>query len=412
MSFNPFNQPTKQVNLMNTKVKSEHFSMPVILSSGQPCILVISSVEPKPTGAGNILLHRHLKQAEGWDVKVVPNPSSNLIKSTLKRLQRTRFHRWANDLEVLLSGRNWENRIKLNQPLETKTIVLTVAHEDGCLAALRFAKKYELPLVTFFNDWWPDFLSVHNPFQQLLNEQFKNLYLESDLAFCASEGMKKNLGSHPNSHVLYGIPANFNENLIPNTPINESESKFRLLYFGNLYEYGEIVASLLKEIKTHTSIQFQVRGANPNWTETFKGEMASSGLWLDFAPREKLDQWLAEADAFLVTMSFDPALQRRMETSFPTKMAEYAQLGKPLVIWGPDYCSAIQWGMNGDRAVCVTDKDPKALVAAVEYLQQSPDLLKYYSQQSKIASQTEFNPVNLQQYFLEAISKLGEFETK
>lgn len=388
------------------KIKSDHLSMPVTVSSEHGCILVISSVEPKPTGAGNVLLHRHLNQAEGWEVKVVPNPSSNLLTTKLKRLQRTRFHRWANDLEILLNGRNWERSIELYQPLGTKTIVLTVAHEDGCLAALRFAKRNGLPLVTFFNDWWPDFPSVHNPLQQLLNQQFKRLYLESDLAFCASEGMKKVLGSHPKSFVLYGIPATLNDKLISDTSIKKLDAKFRLLYFGNLYEYGAIIASLLKEVRTHTSIQVQVRGANPNWSEIFRDEMANSGLWLDFAPREKLNQWLAEADAFLVTMSFDPALRRRMETSFPTKMTEYAQFGKPLVIWGPEYCSAIKWGLDGDRAICVTDENPQVLVAALEKIKDSPEQQEYYAKQAIISAQTEFNPCIIQNQFLESLQSL------
>lgn len=68
--------------------------------------------------------------------------------------------------------------------------------------------------------------------------------------------------------------------------------------------------------------------------------MRDRQLWLDFAPREELNDWLASADVFLVVMSFDPALMRRMETSFPSKLPEYAQFGKPLVIWGPELSGA------------------------------------------------------------------------
>jgi hypothetical protein len=42
-----------------------------------------------------------------------------------------------------------------------------------------------------------------------------------------------------------------------------------------------------------------------------------------------------------------------VETSFPSKLPEYAQFGKPIVIWGPEYCSAIHWGREGDRALCI-----------------------------------------------------------
>jgi hypothetical protein len=42
--------------------------------------------------------------------------------------------------------------------------------------------------------------------------------------------------------------------------------------------------------------------------------MRENGRWLDFAPREEVDAWLASADAFLVPMVFDPAMRRRMDS--------------------------------------------------------------------------------------------------
>lgn len=105
-------------------------------------------------------------------------------------------------------------------------------------------------------------------------------------------------------------------------------------------------------------------------------------------------------------MSFDPAWRRRMETSFPSKLPEYAQFGKPLVIWGPDYCSAIRWGRKGDRALCVTEDNPTALVSALEKIKDSPEIQEYYGQQARIAAQTEFNPNIIQSQFLENIQNL------
>ena len=95
-----------------------------------------------------------------------------------------------------------------------------------------------------------------------------------------------------------------------------------------------------------------------------------------------------------------------METSFPSKLPEYAQFGKPIVIWGPEYCSAIKWGREGDRAVCVSDKNPTALVSALEKLKDSSQHLEYYGQQAKIASQAEFNSSIIQNQFLENINIL------
>jgi glycosyltransferase involved in cell wall biosynthesis len=56
---------------------------------------------------------------------------------------------------------------------------------------------------------------------------------------------------------------------------------------------------------------------------------------------------------------------------FPSKLIEFAQFGKPLVVWGPEYCSAVEWARREDSALCVTNQDPVALVAALNRLTDS-----------------------------------------
>jgi glycosyltransferase involved in cell wall biosynthesis len=90
--------------------------------------------------------------------------------------------------------------------------------------------------------------------------------------------------------------------------------------------------------------------------------MFEKGLWKDFAPRNELDDWLAEADAFLIPMVFEAGMRRRMQTSFPSKLVEFAQFGKPLIIWGPSDCSAVDWAGNSKKALCVTEESPTALL--------------------------------------------------
>ncbi|MBD2280326.1 glycosyltransferase [Aphanizomenon flos-aquae] len=388
-------------------------------AANQPKIIVISSVSPQPTGAGQMLLYRHLSQANGWDVQIVPNPDDNQTyrwqTKLIKRLEHTRFHRWSHDLDILDNGNNW-NAIIANyyqQPSnsirENNTIVLTVAHGNGCWAAQRFAQKYQLPLVTIFHDWFPDLPSLHKPFHDLLEKRFQKLYQQSNLALCVSQGIKNALGSHSNSQVLYPIPALLNKEITqqPQTKNDEQiSSRLKVVYFGNLYEYGPILAQLLEVTKNHPQIQVQVRGPRPNWPADFRSEMRDRQLWLDFAPREELNDWLASADVFLVVMSFDPALQRRMETSFPSKLPEYAQFGKPIVIWGPEYCSAIKWGREGDRALCVTDKNPSVLVSSLENFSQNLARREYYSCQARQAAAKDFNPITIQQQFLDEVSNL------
>jgi len=56
---------------------------------------------------------------------------------------------------------------------------------------------------------------------------------------------------------------------------------------------------------------------------------------------------------------------------FPSKLIEFSQFGKPLVVWGQEYCSAVERARREDSALCVTDQDLVALVAALNRLADS-----------------------------------------
>jgi glycosyltransferase involved in cell wall biosynthesis len=370
--------------------------MPLQKSAAPLRILVVSSVRPEPTSAGEITLHRHLVGCPDLSVRIVePHREGGLVA----RLKTTRFHKMANGWEILRNAKQWDKSVDEYVRQARPDAIITVGHGDGCWSAARLAIRYNLPLVTFFHDWWPDMISVHPPFQKLLEKRFRELYHQSRLALCVSEGMCAQLGTHSGAQVLYPIPAKINS--LPPSP--KPHDRFRLFYHGNLYDYGPMVAYALTEMKHHPQVRLEVRGGNPQWPQAFRQEMERAGLWHDYAPRAELDEWLGSADAFLVPMVFEPALRRRMETSFPSKMLEMAQMGKPLIIWGPEYCSAVQWARQGTRALCVTDSDPAALREALEALRSSPAEQQRLAAAAQHAAQTDFNPDEIQAQFMKAL---------
>jgi hypothetical protein len=63
----------------------------------------------------------------------------------------------------------------------------------------------------------------------------------------------------------------------------------------------------------------------------------------------------ARADAIFVPMSFSPGDRANAEISYPSKLTDSTAAGLPLVIYGPDYCSAVQWALaNASVAEVVT----------------------------------------------------------
>jgi glycosyltransferase involved in cell wall biosynthesis len=367
---------------------------------------MISSVRPEPTSASQLVLHRHLYGQPGIKTDVYgaePEKltSSSIIRRLFGRLNRTRFNRVAQDVWAVWQGRWLDPHLPRDVNDDDSLAVLTVAHGDACMAALRFARKHRLPLVTFFHDWWPDIPNVHSLFRRRLEEDFRRLYKQSTAALCVCEGMKVALGSHPRAYVLNSIPKKqAGDVMMTSVPANTAKP-FKILYFGNLFEYGPMLADALRLLAEDKGIRLEIRGNNPEWPADFRESMRARGLLKDFAPRDELTSWLQEADAFLVAMAFEPRLRRRMETSFPSKLIEVSQFGKPIVIWGPEYCSAIRWARQGGRAACVTDRDPAVLRQVLKNLVSSPDEQQRFAAAAYRCAQTDFDPDRIQAQFID-----------
>ena len=368
-------------------------------------IIFISSVRPEPTSAGQIILYRHFCNRPEFDLEVYGFEPTNFSLRMFARRVLGKIAHWGGIFEALVNCAwvLWKGGwIDADLPAEIagdqKTIVGTVAHGDGFYAAERFAKKHGLPLTVFFQDWWPDMAGLPKPLVKLLDKQFMGLAKSCSLGICVCEGMKRALGGGENLQVLPPIPAE--PNIQPLDAYSGAyNKKFKILYFGNLDLYGEMLLDAIRVFKDHPTIQLQVRGSNPNWPDDAKREMRDAGLWLDFAPRSELDDWLQSADAFLIPMVFEEKYRRRMETSFPSKLIEFAQFGKPLFVWGPAYCSAVQWGRQHRRALCITQIEPFILREHVESILGSRQILEEFTLGIQKVSKEELNQINIQERF-------------
>lgn len=352
---------------------------------------------PKPTSGGEVVLYRHLSVEPQLKVTTISNPAPSKLQ---RRLSSSRFHSWVNAAEVLRAGYSWDAGLQKLPGSLTPDVVVTVAHGNGYKCAMRVARSKRAPLITFFHDWWPEMLVLPEAVRKHEERCFRALYKASTVALCVSEQMLASLGDQPGAQVLYPIPEVFQQGE-PQT--NGSKKVFNVYYSGNLYEYGPMLRQALEAMENHSTISLEVRGENPNWPTDFREKVRSLGRWHSFAPRPELNTWLDSADAFLVPMVFDPAMRHRMEASFPSKLVEFAQLGKPLVIWGPEYCSAVQWAKRTGNALTVTEADPKSLRHVLERLAASPGERARLAQQAQAAAQTEFNPLVLQEQFLTAL---------
>lgn len=374
-------------------------------------VILISSVTPSPSSAGQVLLYRHLVNQPGIDLHVLQTEPSKpgmrrLLRRLLGRLAKIKLLRsFCQDIMVFWRG-GWIDA-ELPPPAAPKspTVVMTVAHEEACCAAARYARRYDLPLVTFFHDWWPDLAQIHAPFRPMLERSFRQLYQESSLALCVSECMKQELGPHENSKVLLPIPAKCE---LPKSSVDRDLSApFRVLYAGNLAEYGPMLMDALEVLKDNANIRLEVRGNSAHWPEPIRVELSDRGLLLPFASGGQFSKWLETADAFLVPQSFKENDKRLMQTNFPSKLPEFAQYGRPLILWGPAQASGPQWASNTGQGLVVDEENPDQLRIALERLCNDRDQQKRLSRAACDAAGEYFDPKRIQSGFMRWLREIS-----
>jgi glycosyltransferase involved in cell wall biosynthesis len=244
----------------------------------------------------------------------------------------------------------------------------------------------------------------HKASQPILSKRYRKLYSSSDLAFCTSDGMQEVLGPHPNSHVIYPMPG---WHKVPEKTFPPENGKFRIVYVGAAENfYGRMLRALIHEIEKHSDMELIIVGPTQDWPVEEIRRAKERGICLGFMPPEKAAEVLAGADALLVVMSFEREHELFMRTSFTTKFLDYAAFAKPVILWGPDYCTPSRLAKREDAALVVETESPEGVIAAAKKLMEEPAEVERLSAASRRLNQTVFNPDRLQGIFVSEIEKL------
>lgn len=216
--------------------------------------------------------------------------------------------------------------------------------------------------------------------------------------------MQEMLGPHPNSHVIYPMPGTHR---MPDKPWPPFTGKFRLVYVGSVQNfYGRMLCSLIEKFETAKDLEIIVIGPNADWPRQILERAKASGIYLGFHAPDESAGAIAGADALLVVMSFEREHELFMRTSFTTKFLDYVAFGKPVILWGPDYCTPVRVAHKNGGAIIVSKNNPEAIVSACRRLASDAAWRKQTSDEATRLHQTLFNPERLQAIFVNEIEKL------
>jgi len=382
-------------------------------------VLLVSIVPPKNDCGVRIVMHRQLVERTLFELHIASNAdfADDLLVHTplrlpyfIHRLRKSRFGprlaAWITDYENLIwpltSNEALEEAVRLFQP----QIILTLAECGLCHVARKTAQRHGLPLAGLFLDWFPVMRGHygHKSTQEILSRRYRELYTACDLAFCTSDGMQEMLGPHPNSHVIYPMPGRYRvpvENTWPRT------GKFRLVYVGSVENfYGRMLCSLIEKFEATSDLDSIVVGPNADWPKPLLERARARGTYLGFNQPEEAAKVIASADALLSIMSFESEHDLFMRTSFTTTFLDYVAFGKPVLLWGPEYCAPVRVARKHGGAAVVTSSNAGAVVSLCRQIAGDAALNEELSKKALQLRQTLFNPDRLQAIFVGEIKKL------
>jgi len=387
--------------------------------------LLTSIVPPRNDCGVRIVMYRHFIERSPFELHVASNAdfAEGLVIHTqlrlpylVHRLRKSRFGPrlapWIQDYENLV----WP--LTANEPLEAAVqdfkpdVVLTLAECGLCHIARKTAERHRIPLAALFLDWFPVMKGHygHKWTQEILSRRYRELYAACDLAFCTSDGMQEILGPHPNSHVIYPMPG---RHPAPEKLWPPRTGKFRVVYVGSVENfYGRMLCSLIEQIEATDGLEIIVVGPNADWPKQLLERARANGTYLGFKPPEEAAEVLASADALLSVMSFEKKHELFMRTSFTTKFLDYVSFGKPVILWGPDYCTPVRVARKHGGAMVVNQNDPAAIALACREIADDAAWREQLSQQARALHETLFNPDRLQEIFVSEIEKLARSRTR
>src|SRR6266566_1741216 len=382
-------------------------------------VLLVSIVPPRNDCGVRIVMYRHFIERSPFELHGASNAdfAEGLVIHTqlrlpypVHRLRKSRFGpgltAWISDYEnfiwPLTANDALEEAVEKFQP----EVILTLAECGLCHIARKTARRHRIPLAGLFLDWFPVTRGHygHKSTQRILSQRYHELYAACDLAFCTSDGMQEMLGPHPNSHVIYPMPG---RHRVPEKSWPPRTGKFRVVYVGSVENfYGRMLCSLIEKIEAESDLEIIVVGPNADWPKQLVERAQANGTYLGFKPPVEAAEVLASADALLSVMSFEKEHELFMRTSFTTKFLDYVSFGKPVVLWGPEYCTPVCVAREHGGAAVVSAADATAVVCLCRNIARDTELNEKLSKQALQLHQTLFNPDRLQDIFVQKITEL------
>jgi glycosyltransferase involved in cell wall biosynthesis len=387
-----------------------------------PRLLYLGDVPVESSYHGSALIYRLLQTYPPEKLRIIEGnlrnslPERRLagvsyssVKVGWKRPLYTRFTRWAN--LTYSYAAHWKMRaVRRTLGNFHPEAVLTVAHDFLWLTAASYARQHSLPLHLICHDDWPRLAPVPSTFNGWPERQFGKVYRQAISRLCVSPYMAEEYERRYGAKgaVLYPSRAF-------DTPVFDAAKRqdgafnrpFTVAYAGSLAtrDYVRqlvIISRLLPELNGRLLLfgpfdATLLQGAGMNLSSVVAGGLLSSA--------ELVRRLHRDADVLFLPMSFVTSELDAMALNFPSKLTDYTAAGLPLVIWGPESCSAAKWAASEPGVAAVlTDPEPGAMALILKRLKENAAWCSELAKTSVMIGKKYFAPRVADELFFSSLT--------
>jgi hypothetical protein len=380
-SVNPVGERPNSVsgNLLDFPTTVDRGSLPRLLYLGNVPVeaymhgstLLYRLFETYPKEKLLIVEHTAVSRPE----RRIPGGQYRAIVPPGDRLMRNRFSKHLWPLAALgthLYSGALRQMVRSFQP----QAVITVVVGHGWEFAAHYASRNSLPLHLIVHDDSPN-NAVTAWQRRWVDRAIRRWYLVAASRLCISPYMAEEYGRRYGGRgdVLY--PARGPQSLAFDAPperLGGACKPFTVAFCGSIYlEYARALQRMAIALQ---DIGGRLLVFGPKPYDAVGAFLRESNIELQgtISSSELVRRCREQADAMFVPMSYRESDRHNMEISFPSKLVDCTAAGLPLIIDGPDYCSAIRWACeNPGVSETVTDESVNELRAVLQRLQ-NPDV--------------------------------------
>lgn len=341
-----------------------------------PRLLYIADVPVESSQHGSALMFRALESYPGDRLRIIetgpPSEPARRLSDVVYRHLPIGRSRWLDSrLHGLYSA--WAT---LSAPSRARAVlatlegfapeaVLTVGHGFGWLTAWRVAASINRPLHLVVHDDWPRLSAITRIARPWLERVFARVYRSAASRLCVSPFMAEEYERryHVSGSVMYPSRSEQCQVFAAKPPRVIGRSEMVIGYGGNssaeITSCLRTLAACLDDIGARLAIFGPFDAARQQELHAVSPRITFHG----FVPFNQMIAGLREvSDLLFVPMTFNAAERDNMVVSFPSKLADYTAAGVPLLIYAPEYSSAVRWAeAYPDAAEVVCDAGTESL---------------------------------------------------